>query len=183
MALRLDQLPPDLPEPLDDGACDHLPSTSLPVRALASTDSTAVSLGELTGKIVIYAFPKIGRPGEPLPNGWDATPGARGCTPQSLAYAADFARLTEAGLQVFGLSARPLDELLGAASRLKLPQPLLSDEGFTFSDALRLPRFEIAGTTYLRRLTLLCDGGRIDRVVYPVFPPGTDAAIALDWAI
>jgi hypothetical protein len=41
-------------------------------------------LASLTGRFVIYIYPMTGRPGVSLPDGWDAIPGARGCTPQSL---------------------------------------------------------------------------------------------------
>ena len=46
--------------------------------------------------------------------------------------------------------------------------------------ALALPTFEAGGTTLLRRLTLIVDGGRIADVVYPVFPPDRGAELALE---
>jgi hypothetical protein len=39
-----------------------------------------------------------------------------------------------------------------------------------------LPTFEVAGTTLIRRLTLLGRGETIERCFYPVFPPDADAA-------
>ena len=45
-----------------------------------------------------------------------------------------------------------------------------------------LPVFTVEGITLLRRLTLLVAGGRIERALYPVFPPdraGEQALAAL----
>ena len=35
---------------------------------------------------VSYVYPRTGSPDRPVPDGWDAIPGARGCTPQSCAF-------------------------------------------------------------------------------------------------
>ena len=72
-------LPPDLPLPVDDGACDHLPGRAVPAVRLPSTAGRLVDLGALVApRTVIYCYPRTGRPGQPLPDGWDAIPGARG---------------------------------------------------------------------------------------------------------
>ena len=76
-------LPDDLPVPQDDGAARHLAGMRLPDIALAATDGAAVNLSKLAGRTVVYVYPRTGRPGQALPTGWDAIPGARGCTPQS----------------------------------------------------------------------------------------------------
>ena len=78
--------PADLPVPEDDGACDHLPGRTLPSVALPATSGEPVDLSAVTGRVVVYVYPMTGRPGEALPTGWDAIPGARGCTPQSCAF-------------------------------------------------------------------------------------------------
>ena len=80
------ELPADLPVPVDDGACDHLPGMRLPSLALPATDGTMIDLSTLPGRSVVYVYPRTGRPDQPLPTGWDEIPGARGCTPQSCAY-------------------------------------------------------------------------------------------------
>jgi hypothetical protein len=41
-------LPPDLPRPVDDGACDHLPGMQMPPVSLPSTAGRMVNLAELT---------------------------------------------------------------------------------------------------------------------------------------
>ena len=62
-----------------------------------------------------------------------------------------------------------------------MPYPLLDDSELRLADALRLPTFEAGGVRLYRRLTLVASAGRIERVVYPVFPPGGDVEIVLEW--
>jgi hypothetical protein len=74
----LTELPSDLPRPVDDGAGNHLPGLAMPSVRLPSTADRLVDLGALgAGRTVIYCELSTGRPGEPLPPGWDAIPGAR----------------------------------------------------------------------------------------------------------
>src|SRR2546423_5551576 len=77
-------LPPDLPVPVDDGATDHLPGAHIPRLELPTTDGHGVELAEAAAQLlVLYVYPRTGKPGEePIP-GLDASPGARGCTPQA----------------------------------------------------------------------------------------------------
>jgi peroxiredoxin len=67
--------------PEDDGATRHLPGLRLPDMPLPATNGATVNLARLAGRSVVYLYPRTGRPGQPLPAGWDAIPGARGCTP------------------------------------------------------------------------------------------------------
>jgi peroxiredoxin/AcrR family transcriptional regulator len=178
---NLFDLPADLPIPVDDGACAHLPGMTLPALALPATDGTVIDLAELPGRSVVYVYPRTGRPDQPLPTGWDAIPGARGCTPQSCAYrdlAAEFAAL---GSRIFGLSTQDTVYQQEAAARLHLPFPLLSDEHLAFASALHLPTFTVDGMTLIRRLTLVIHDGVIETVFYPVFPPDADAANVASW--
>jgi peroxiredoxin len=174
-------LPDDLPVPVDDGACDHLPGMRLPSLALPATDGTMIDLSLLPGRSVVYAYPRTGRPDQPLPTGWDEIPGARGCTPQSCAYRDLAVELGTLGARVFGLSAQDSPYQQEAATRLHLPFPLLSDERLALTTALSLPTFQVDDMTLIRRLTLIIDDGAIETVFYPVFPPDADAANVVAW--
>jgi peroxiredoxin len=174
-------LPEGLPEPQDDGACDHLPGLRLPPVSLRSTAGEFLDLSTLTGTTVVYCYSLTGRPDLDLPPGWDDIPGARGCTPQSCAFRDHHAELKELGASVFGLSTQDTSYQREAAERLRLPFRLLSDEGLEFARALDLPTFEAEGMTLIKRLTLVIEEGVISKVFYPVFPPGKDAEDVLDW--
>lgn len=173
------QLPEGLPVPENDGACDHLIGMEFPQVWLESSlgDDVVVNR-ELS---VVYVFPMMGQPGVDLPDGWDATPGARGCSVQSMAYARAFDAFTALGANVYGLSSQPLAELIEAAGRLGLPQELLSDADGALRAALGLPVFELDGVEYLRRVAIGVRGGHIDHVSYPIFPPGSETARVLAW--
>lgn len=176
-------LPPDLPAPVDDGAAAHLRGTRMPDVTLDSTDGRAVSMARLgPGRTVIYAYPRTGRPGEPsLTPEWDSIPGARGCTPESCGFRDHFQELRQAGADVFGLSTQDVQYQRELVDRLRLPFPILSDEKLELTHALRLPTFDVAGQTLLRRLTLLIRDGVIEHVWYPVFPPDRHADEVLAW--
>ena len=175
------ELPADLPVPVDDGACDHLPGTPLPALPLPATDGGMVDFSTLPGRTVVYVYPRTGRPDQPLPAGWDEIPGARGCTPQSCAYRDLAAELGALGARIFGLSTQDTAYQQEAADRLHLPFPLLSDERLELATALVLPTFEVDGMTLIKRLTLVIDDGVIETVFYPVFPPDADAANVAAW--
>jgi peroxiredoxin len=176
-------LPPDLPAPIDDGACDHLLGLPLPPFELAATDGSRVRLDRLPGRLVVYAYPRTGRPGEDhLVPDWDAIPGARGCTPESCAFRDHFRDLRAAGAAlVFGLSTQDTDYQREAAERLHLPFALLSDADLELTKSMRLPTFEAAGQTLLKRFTLVVADARIEHVFYPVFPPDEHAEEVLGW--
>src|SRR5215207_1092126 len=101
---NLYELPEGLPIPVDDGASDHLPGTRLPSVPLRSTAGNGVDLASLTGRTVVYCYPRMSRPDKEMPQDWDEIPGARGCTPQSCAFRDHHAELRSLGARVFGLS-------------------------------------------------------------------------------
>src|SRR5207302_6863142 len=137
-------LPDDLPAPQDDGAARHLTGAKLPDLALPATDGAQVNLATLKGRTVVYAYPRTGRPGQALPTGWDAIPGARGCTPQSCGFRDHFAELTGLGVaHLYGLSTQDCDEQREVAQRLHLPFALLSDARLEVQRELNLPTFGV----------------------------------------
>jgi peroxiredoxin len=176
-------LPADLPEPLDDGAAAHLTGMAMPAMTLPATTGEGVRVDLAPAdarRLVLYAYPRTGRPGEdPLTPDWDLIPGARGCTPQTCAFRDHAAELHAAGAAVAGLSTQDTGYQREAAERLHLPFPLLSDAGLRLTRALRLPTFEVAGHTLLKRLTLIIHDGVIEHVFYPVFPPDAHAGEVL----
>ena len=176
-------LPADLPAPEDDGAADHLPGRSMPALVLPASDGTSVDRSRLgPGLTVIYVYPMTGRPGVDLPDGWNEIPGARGCTPESIGFRDQHAELHAAGATaVYGLSTQDIPYQRELAQRLELPFPMLSDADLALAGELGLPTFQTAGMTLYRRLTLIIDGGRIEHVFYPVFPPDGHAAEVLAW--
>jgi peroxiredoxin len=176
------ELPGGLPAPQDDGATRHLPGMRLPSLPLRATDGSTVDLAALKGRTVVYAYPRTGVPGQALPDGWDAIPGARGCTPQSCSFRDHFKDLQGAGAdQLFGFSTQDSAYQREAAERLHLPFVILSDEDLKFVRALNLPTFQAAGMELVKRLTLVIDDGIITHVLYPVFPPDQSASDTLAW--
>jgi peroxiredoxin len=175
-------LPQNLPVPEDDGAADHLPGSEVPAVALPSTLGGEVDLAQAAHeRLVVYVYPRTGVPGQPLLDGWDDIPGARGCTPQSCAFRDTQAELARHGAALIGISAQTPQEQAEFAEREHIPYPLLSDEGLRLAEAPGLPTFEAEGRTFYRRLTFIAAAGRLVKVFYPVFPPDRDAAEVLAW--
>jgi peroxiredoxin len=178
-------LPADLPVPEDDGAADHLRGARMPPLALPSTAGGEMPVDVVADgfeRLVLYAYPRTGRPDEDLlvPE-WNEIPGARGCTPESCGFRDHAAELAEAGAAVAGLSTQDTDYQHDLVERLGLPFPILSDERLELTRSLRLPTFEAAGLTLLKRLTLVVRDGAIEHVFYPVFPPDAHAGEVVAW--
>ena len=175
-------LPAGLAVPKDDGAARHLAGMRVPSVALAATDGTTIDLSALAGRTVVYVYPRTAVPGEPPLDGWDAIPGARGCTPQSCSFRDHFAELKRLGVDhLYGLSTQDSGYQSEAVRRLHLPFPILSDSNLALARALKIPTFTIAGMTLLKRMALVLDGGVISKVFYPVFPPDKSAEEVIAW--
>ena len=173
-----------IPAPVDDGAAKHLKGALVASIPLPATDGTTVDLSKLPGTVVVYAYPRTGKPGVENPDGWDLIPGARGCTPQSCAFRDHFTKLKSLGVsRLFGLSTQETAYQREAAERLHLPFPILSDEKLRFAEAMRLPTFQTSGMTLLKRLTLVIESGIVQHVFYPVFPPDQNAAEVAAWLV
>jgi peroxiredoxin len=174
-------LPAGLPVPEDDGAADHLPGLELPALTFESTQGPVELAEEAQGLLVLYVYPRTGRPGVEPPRAWDAIPGARGCTPQSCGYRDHGDELRELGARVAGVSAQPLEDQSELVERLALPHPVIADPELRLADALRLPTFDFDGRRLYKRLSLVAEAGRIVKVFYPVFPPDENAAEVVAW--
>ncbi|CAG7608172.1 redoxin family protein [Leucobacter soli] len=177
-------LPEGLPVPEDDGAADHLTGTRMPALELPTSDGGSVRLSHLgPGRTIVYLYPLTGRPGVDLPAGWDAIPGARGCSTEACDFRDHFTELRAAGAErVLGLSSQSPDYQSEVVERLRLPFPMISDESFALHEALGLPLFAAPGHARLyARLTLVIRDGVIEHVFYPIFPPDTHAQQVLAW--
>jgi peroxiredoxin len=193
MSLDPTQLPDDLPRPVDDGTASHLPGTTMPELALPSTAGEPMRVDVAPAgfrRLIIYAYPLTGLPGVENPGGWDAIPGARGCTPESCGFRDHAAELAELGAAVAGLSTQSPGYQREAADRLRLPFPLLSDAGLGLTQAIGLPVFTVevrpehdggGQQTLIKRITLVISDGVIEKVFYPIFPPDRHADEILAW--
>ncbi|MEY9926931.1 peroxiredoxin/DNA-binding transcriptional MerR regulator [Catenulispora sp. GP43] len=176
-------LPADLPVPQDDGAAGHLPGVAVPGLALPSTAKETIELAALgTGRTIVYIYPLSGRPGEDIPEGWNAIPGARGCTTQACDFRDHHEELLDAGAtRVFGLSSQDTAYQRELVERLRLPFSMLSDTGLRLAGELNLPTFEADGQVLYKRITLVIRDGQVEHAFYPVFPPNRHAGEVLSW--
>jgi peroxiredoxin len=174
-------LPDGLPVPVDDGAATHLPGMPVPDAVLPSSAGDIALARLAEERLVLYVYPRTGPPEQPIPQGWDAMPGARGCTPQSCGFRDHANELAAFGARVAGVSAQSLTEQLEFAARNKMPFPIISDEQFVLAAALSLPTFLFDGAKFYKRLALIAENGVVTKVFYPVFPPDRNAADVLAW--
>ncbi|MGW2250650.1 winged helix-turn-helix transcriptional regulator [Kitasatospora sp. NPDC001660] len=157
-----------------------LRGTRIPQLLLPGADGEAhdpVAAGAAT---VLYCFPGAFARPESYPPGWSSVPGAPGCTLESLTYRDRLAEFTAAGAVVHGVSTQRPDEQRAFADAQDLGFPLLSDLALGLTGALRLPTFRAAGTTRLKRLTLVVDR---DRTIREVFYPITDITASVTAAL
>ncbi len=164
---------PNAPTPT---AARHLiAGTRLPDIALAATHGAPVNLARYQERAIVFVYPYTGTPGQPNPPDWDTIPGAHGSTPEAEGFRDAYPAFQELGFEVFGLSAQSSADQRAFAARTGLPFQLLSDAEWGFANALKLPRFETGGVSYLSRLTLIVRDGVIYRCIDPVPSPATHA--------
>ena len=99
--------PSELPAPIDDGACDHLPGLALPAIALPSTAGRFVELDKLeVVRTVIYCYPMTGYRGCRYPRDGFDTGRPRLHTPQACSFRDHHRELASFAAQLFGLSTQ-----------------------------------------------------------------------------
>jgi peroxiredoxin/RimJ/RimL family protein N-acetyltransferase len=177
----LHPLPEGLPVPVDDGAAGKLLGVTLPDGILSSSVGGGLRLASMQGRTVVYVYPRTAGATESIAASWNAIPGARGCSSEACAFRDHAADVAAAGARLVGLSTQSTDEQVEAAKRLHLPFPLLSDPTLRLAGAIGLPTFDHEGKTYLRRVTLVVDDGKITHVFYPVFPPDRHPEQVVSW--
>lgn len=156
----------------------------MPNLTLSTSAGDLVRLDNLgSGRTVIYLYPLTGKPGVDLPDGWDAIPGARGCSTEACDFRDHFTDLRAAGAgRVFGMSSQGVTYQAEVVERLRLPFSMISDEALSFADALGLPTFSAPAHERLyARLTLVVRGNHIEHAFYPIFPPNVHAQQVLAW--
>lgn len=179
-------LPEGLPEPKDDGACNHLLGMTMPSAKLRSTSGKLVDPSKTDTKyVVIFVYPITGSSTNQLlleyEEEWNNTPGACGCTSQICGYRDLFSDLKELGTTVYGLSNNSPEYQKEAADRLEINYQLLSDENMDFAKALNLPTFIFRDWKLLKRVTLVFKDNKIVKVFYPIFPPSENASEVIAW--
>jgi peroxiredoxin len=184
MRNNLNELPSDLPRPIDDGKTDHLPGHLIPQFKLQSTEGRAVDLYEaFQAPTVLFIYPRAGSPIEPNKNPelWDSIPGARGCTPQSCGFRDLIQDFQSLGVQVYGLSVQSPVVQKEFVTRNHISFPVLSDHQHQLTNHLNLPTFEFEGERLIKWMAFFIRRGKIEKVFYPVFPPDKNAEEVLDW--
>ena len=177
----LSKLPEGLPIPVDDGACDHLLGSRIPNVTLKGVSDADIDIGSIGGTVVIFFYPMIGNPDSLPMNDWNEIPGARGCTPQSCSFRDNYTKFEGLGIQVIGISSQPLADQKEGSARLKLPFELLNDSQLELAKAMKLPTFEYDSSTYIKRLTIISQGGVVKKIFYPVFPPDKNVSDVVEW--
>ena len=159
----------------------------VPPIALAGTSGRTIDLAALAkGPAVLFFYPRTGEGGRPAGREWNLIPGARGCTPQSCGFRDLHAEFTALGVSVAGVSTQTVEYQREFVERNHVPFDLLSDAELRLTKALRLPTFEFpvasgGPTTLIKRMAWYLEGGRIEHVWYPVFPPDRNARVVLAW--
>src|SRR5215831_5121780 len=157
------ELPPGLPVPVDDGACDHLAGAAIPAVALFSTAGRWLRLDQVAeGRVALFFYPRTGEAGKSAGPDWDAIPGARGCTPQSCAFRDLHHEFRSMGVRVFGVSTQTPAYQREFVTRNHLPFELLSDVDLVLTRRMKLPTFEYAvasggGNTLIKRMAWYID--------------------------
>ena len=160
-------LPPDLPVPVDDGACRHL--LGLRMRSIsAPCRQRAPSFTSIPGPAFRVSH---------CPPGGTRSPARVGARRKAARFAIITPNSQRWALTFYSLSTQSTEYQKEMAERLHLPFPALSDANFALCAALRLPMFEADG----KRLTLIIADGRIEAVFYPIFPPDRNAGDVIDW--
>jgi len=179
----LTKLPTNLPQPKDDGLCNHLLGMTIPSMILQSSTGDSLDVSKIKIKFtILYFFPMMAVPGKNIPSlGWDDIPGARGCTPQSITINQHKDDLLKYDAKPIGVSTQSIDELIELSNLRNFSQPLISDNNLKFQEKLSIPTFNVENKTMYKRLTLIIRQSKIIKVFYPIFPPDKHIFEILEW--
>jgi len=182
MNVDLTKPPYDLPQPIDDGSCDHLLGITIPNSILPSTKGNFLNICKIdTQFVILYFFPMMGILEKNIPSRWNSIPGARGCTPQNITVSEHIADLQDYDAIPIGVSTQPIDELSKISSIRNFSQIILSDIDLELQKKLSIPTFQFENKTMYKRLTLILKKSKIIEVFYPIFPPDKHIYEILKW--
>jgi peroxiredoxin Q/BCP len=141
----------------------------IPPFEMTADDGSVVSDRSQAGtRYVLYFYPK------------DDTPG---CTTQACSLRDNWSRVSQAGVEVFGVSADSVKRHVNFRAKYALPYRLLSDVGHRVSDAFGVwVEKHLAGRTYygIERTTFVIGpDGRVERVL-PKVKPAEHVDLLLD---
>ena len=134
----------------------------------------------LDGRTVVVVYPWTGRPGLANPPEWDEILGAHGSTQELEGFGDLAAEFTAVGVRVLAVSGQDVEHQRELVERLKLPFDVLSDAGGKLREAWDLPVFNAGNETFLRRVTLILEEGKIVHAFDPVHPPADHARQVLE---
>jgi peroxiredoxin Q/BCP len=145
------------------------PGEPAPDFSLPADDGEVISKESLLGRrYVLYFYPK------------DDTPG---CTTQACSLRDNFGRVTDTGVEVFGVSPDSVKSHVKFRAKYELPYCLLSDEGHRMADAYGVwVEKGFMGKTYMgveRTSFIVGPDGRIEHVL-PRVKPGEHVDLLLE---
>jgi peroxiredoxin len=180
--MDLTKFPSHLPQPVDDGLCDHLLRIKVPSITLPSTKGNYLDVCKIDANFVIlYFFPMMAISQKDLPSGWDDIPGARGCTPQNITINEHNNDLQKYDAIPVGVSTQLINELLKIPTIREISQIILSDKDLKFQEKLNVPTFQVKNKIMYKRFTLILKKSEIIKVFYPIFPPDKHVFEIVEW--
>ena len=180
--MDLKDLPIDLTQPEQDGACEHLLNLTIPDISLPTQDSSLLRLNRTdTFRLVIFCYPMTGNPDRPLPENWNMIPGARGCTLQNCSFRDNYDNLIKANALPIGISTQSISDIKEMTIRLNIPYDIVSDEELLLTSGINLPTFSVGDKKFIKRLTLVVENSVIKKIFYPIFTPNTHIDEVLRW--
>ena len=180
--INLIDLPKNLTKPIDDGACDHLLNSIIPIISLPNQDDIFLKLNRSdTFRMVLFCYPMTGHPERPLPKNWNLIYDARGCTIQNCLFRDNYENLVLSNALPVGVSSQSTDDIKEMTIRLKIPYDILSDLQLKLALEINLPTFSINKKIYLKRVTFIIEKSIIKKIFYPIFSPQKHINEVLEW--
>ena len=175
-------MPKNLPVPKNDGLCDHLEGMEIPdIKLLTQSEENLKLRRKETFRLILYCYPMTGRPDKPLLKNWDNIPGARGCTPENCSFRDHYEELIKLNALPIGITTQIPSDIKEMVNRLNINYDILSDCNLELVRSLNLPTFSIGKMIFIKRLTMIINNIKIEKVFYPIFPPDKHVYEVISW--